>query len=117
MKIIVDGNYIETDYICSITKINNICNYDNNIMKLFTLFYFDIILIDKKSITISIKIYNEIEYTKSNMNYDIDLKDCIVTEAKQNLEDLRTKLFDIWSENQSCIPNLKLKELNYKIEE
>lgn len=98
MKIIVEGNYIETENINFIGKIEE--SYGLHSIK----YYFNIIMINNINIEISTK--NIFSNTRDCFNSDK------LAQAKQNIEELRDKLFEIWCANQSCIPNLKLKEIN-----
>lgn len=98
MKIIVEGNYIETENINFIGKIEE--SYGLCFMK----YQFHIHMLNNINIQISTKSI----FSNNNGIFNMDWLNL----GKQNIEELRGKLFEIWCANQSCIPNLKLKEIN-----
>ena len=102
MKINIDGNIIDTTLIYRIGDIKDIDHNDENIFEYAFIIYF----LNKNELKITLHVRDSSKINKNKI-----LKEDIVQASAETLERItncRNKLIEIWKENQSCIPEIKL---------
>lgn len=107
MKVQIDGNVIDSALIYRIGEIETLRtdSYDNVIH-----YGFCICFLDKNDLKISLHI-SDSPLMAQYKSFSENRKDLIVQASAEILERItncRNKLIEIWKENQSCIPEIKL---------
>ena len=107
MKINIDGNIIDTTMIY---RIGNIDELRRDMLDNIVEYGFCIYFLNKNDLKISLHISDSLlmaQYNKVRENKkDIIVK--AIAEILERITNCRNKLIEIWKENQSCIPEIKL---------
>lgn len=107
MKVQIDGNIIDTTLIY---RIGDIENLRRDILDNVVEYDFCVYFLNKNDLKISLHISDSslmVQYKSFSENK----KDILIQASNDILERItncRNKLIEIWKENQSCIPEIKL---------
>lgn len=107
MKVQIDGNIIDTTLIYRIGEIVNVrMDILDNVIECGFCIYF----LNKTDLKISLHISDSplmVKYNSFSENKK-DIKIQASAEILERITNCRNKLIEIWKENQSCIPEIKL---------